>query len=53
MVTVNIFADNTSTQINIATGSSVTEALEHAGISIGELDRVEPQAFTVLSDGAK
>ena len=53
MVTVNIFADNTDTQINITSGSSVLEALEKANISMGELDRVEPPLFTVLSDGVK
>ncbi len=50
-ITVSVTADGASHNITIAAGSTVTQALQSAGITVGELDRVEPPLYTVLSSG--
>jgi hypothetical protein len=49
---VGILADGTSRQISVAAGSSVQDALTVAGLTLSQADRVDPPAYTVLSDGA-
>lgn len=51
-ITVSVAADGGSRNITVSSGSTVTQALQSAGITVGEQDRVEPPPYTVLSDGA-
>jgi len=53
LITTNIIADNKDIQIKIISGSTVQEALNTAQITLGELDKVEPPVYTVLSDGGQ
>lgn len=39
--------------VNVPAGSTVTQALQAAGIAPGELDRSEPPFYTVLGEGDK
>lgn len=48
-VTVN--ADGGATPLEIQSGTTVAQALQEAGILIGNLDTVEPPLYTVLNDG--
>ncbi len=50
-LTVSIDADGESRNVTVPAGSTVTQALQSAGITVGNLDRVEPPAYTVLGDG--
>lgn len=51
LITNSILADDKNIQIKIPSGSTVQEALKIAKVTLGELDRVEPPVYTVLSDG--
>lgn len=51
-ITISITADGATSSVNVQAGSTVTEALQSVGIEAGNLDRVEPPFYTVLSDGA-
>jgi hypothetical protein len=50
-ITVSILADGQSRNITVPAGSTVTQALQSAGITVGNLDRIEPPMYTVLGDG--
>ncbi|MEZ0395885.1 MAG: G5 domain-containing protein [Anaerolineales bacterium] len=50
---VEIYVDGVSQQIALPAGSTVQAALEASGIQLGQLDRVEPPAYTVLSEGTR
>ena len=50
-ITVSITADGESRTITVPAGSTVTQALQSAGITVGSQDRVEPPPYTVLGDG--
>lgn len=50
-ITVTINADGQSSEVQITSGSTVTQALQTVGIAPGNLDRSEPPFYTVLSDG--
>ncbi len=50
-ITVNIAVDGTTREVKITSGSTVTQALQAAGIATGKLDRTEPPFYTVLSNG--
>jgi hypothetical protein len=52
LITINLNADKKDVQIKMASGSTVQEALKQAQIILGEMDRVEPPIYTVLSDGS-
>ena len=51
-ITISIAADGQSRNITVPAGSTVTQALQSAGITVGNLDRVEPPPYTVLGDGS-
>jgi hypothetical protein len=51
-IAVSITADGAAQPVKVAAGSTVQEALTAAGLTLGSLDRVDPPAYTVLSDGA-
>ena len=50
-ITVSVEADGTSRPVTVPAGTTVTQALQSAGVTVGELDRVEPPPYTVLGDG--
>jgi hypothetical protein len=50
-ITISISADGESRNVTVPAGSTVTQALQSAGITLGNLDRVEPPPYTVLGDG--
>ena len=50
-ITIRISADGESRNISVPSGSTVTQALQAAGITVGSQDRVEPPPYTVLGDG--
>jgi resuscitation-promoting factor RpfB len=50
-ITVSITADGESRNITVPAGSTVTQALQSAGVSMGTQDRVDPPPYTVLGDG--
>lgn len=50
-INISIRADGQSRSVTVPAGSTVTQALQLAGISAGTLDRVEPPPYTVLGDG--
>src|SRR4030066_1702300 len=53
LITINITADRKDIQIKITTGSTVQEVLKSAGVTLNEMDRVEPPIYTVLSEGSQ
>ena len=50
LITASITADKKDFQIKIPSGSTVQEALKAGQIELGEMDRVEPPLYTILSD---
>ena len=52
-IVVGITTDGNSVEVTLPAGSTVQAAVEHAGIQMGELDRVEPAVYAVLTDGAQ
>jgi resuscitation-promoting factor RpfB len=50
-ITISITADGESRTIIVPAGSTVTQALQSAGITVASQDRLEPPAYTVLGDG--
>jgi hypothetical protein len=50
-ITISIAADGISRNVTVPSGSTVTQALQSAGVTVGELDKVEPPPYTVLADG--
>ena len=52
-IVVSIVADGNLLEVNLPAGSTVQAAVELAGIHMGELDRVEPAVYAVLTDGAQ
>ena len=51
-INVSITADGATRQVKVPAGSTVQQALTAAGLTLDSLDRVDPPAYTVLSDGA-
>lgn len=47
-----IEADGEVISLRLSAGSTVQQALQQAGITLGDLDRVDPPSYTLLSDGA-
>ena len=52
-ITVNITADQKNSSVTIQAGSTVAQALQSAGFTVGNLDRTEPPVYTVLNNGDK
>jgi len=50
-ISVSITADGQTQQISIPAGSTVEDALGAAEITPGDLDRIDPPLYTLLSDG--
>ena len=51
-ITISVTADGETRNITVPAGSTVTQALQSAGVTVGNLDRVEPPPYTVLSHGS-
>jgi len=52
LIAVTIRADKKEYQVNMPAGSTVQEILKSAQFSLGEMDRVEPPMYSVVSEGA-
>jgi len=50
-ITISISADGAARNVTVPSGTTVTQALQLAGIKVGDLDKVEPPAYTVCSAG--
>jgi len=50
-ITVHILADGDTQDVALPSGSTVTQALQSANITIGNLDKSEPPLYTVLKSG--
>lgn len=50
-ITINITADNQTYAVDVPSGSTVSQALQTAGITVGNLDETEPPFYVVLSEG--
>jgi hypothetical protein len=50
-ITINIRADGATQQVSIPAGSTVQQAIAAAEITLGNLDRLDPPGYTVLSAG--
>jgi hypothetical protein len=50
-ISVIIHMDGDSQAVALPAGSTVTQALQSAGVTIGNLDKADPPLYTVLSDG--
>jgi hypothetical protein len=51
-IDLQVEADGGTTAYTIASGSTIQQALASAGVRLGELDRVDPPVFTVLTQDA-
>ena len=50
-IRVAVTADGRTHDVDVASGSTVTQALQQAGITPGELDKSEPPFYAVLNSG--
>jgi hypothetical protein len=50
-ITITIQADGITHEVNITAGGTVSQALQAAGLTTGNLDKVEPPFYTVLKNG--
>lgn len=50
-ILVTITADGTTREVSVPAGSTVSEALQTAGVNPGSLDRSEPPFYTILGAG--
>jgi hypothetical protein len=50
---VDVLADGQRHTVSIQAGSTVQRAIEAAGVELDTLDRVEPPAYTTLTEGAQ
>ncbi|MBU4224253.1 MAG: G5 domain-containing protein [Chloroflexi bacterium] len=50
-ITINVEADGAMQPVSIPAGSTVQQAITAAGITLGNLDRLDPPGYTVLSGG--
>ena len=51
-ISITINVDGQSLNVNIPSGSSVQQALDGAGVTLGSLDRVEPPVYALAQDGS-
>lgn len=50
-ITVRLTADGATQEATLPAGSTVSQALQAAGVAIGNLDKAEPPLYTVLKEG--
>ena len=51
LIIVQVTADGRTQLVEIGAGSTAGQALEAAGVNVSNLDKSDPPAYTVLSDG--
>ena len=49
---ITVSVDGQTKTVNVTSGSKIQQVLELAGIKLGSLDKVEPQAYTIVSAGS-
>ncbi len=52
-IEVEIAVDDEQLTVSLPVGSTVQNAVQQAGIELGEIDQLDPPAYTVLIDGAE
>jgi hypothetical protein len=50
-ITIGITADGESRNVTVPAGSTVNQAIQASGLTVGNLDRTEPPLYTVVSNG--
>lgn len=50
-LTITINADGETRNVTVPAGSTVSRALQSAGMTVGDLDQADPPLYSVLSDG--
>jgi len=50
-LSVSVTADGETDTVSVPAGSKVQQVLENAGLTLASLDKVEPPAYTVVSEG--
>ena len=50
-ITISITADGKAKTVTLPAGSTVAQAFQTAGITVGNLDKAEPPPYTVLNNG--
>lgn len=53
LISIAIAVDNQEIDVQLSAGSTVQQALDLAGVNLGPLDRLEPAAYTLLTDGSR
>ena len=53
VIQITVLSHDGSQTVQIAAGSSAQAVIEAAGITLDELDRMEPPAYTVMTDGGQ
>ena len=48
---VTVVADGETREVSVPAGSTVQQALDAAGVTLGNLDRTEPPVYTLLNEG--
>ncbi len=51
-ITVLVQADDQTYTVTVPSGSTAGDAVRAAGLTVGDLDRLDPPDYTVLTDGA-
>ena len=51
IIHVQVIADGNTQQVEIQNGSTAGQALQAAGVQVSNLDKSDPPAYAVLSDG--
>jgi hypothetical protein len=51
LITIRATVDGSTAEFQVPAGSTVQDVLQAAGITLDSLDRVEPPAYTALSEG--
>lgn len=52
LINILVSADEQRVEVQVPAGSTVQQVLDEIGLVLGTLDRVEPPAYTLLTDGA-
>ena len=50
-LTVTLTADGQTKSLSVPAGNKVSQVLQSAGISLGSLDKVNPQVYTLVTEG--
>jgi resuscitation-promoting factor RpfB len=50
-ITITVTVDGGTQEVSTIDGSTVSQALQDAGITVGNLDKIEPPFYTVLQNG--